>query len=144
MKNPAIPLLEAYATALHETITVSGLAFPYYTGAPEGTDLNYILLSDVTSTPDDDKQTLSYSVDVLIEVVTNNKGGSSSQVKAANVIDGIFNIIITKGGGFVSLLPDWNLNKSRLLSSTVFPVQKTESETVSRHAIIINHFIEEL
>lgn len=143
MKDPATPLLEVYATALHETITVSGFAFPFYTVVPEGTDLNYILLADIDVTPDDDKQTLSYSADVALMVVTSNKGSSGSHVKASAVIDQIFNIIITKGDGFTSIA-DWNLNRSRLVSRNVLPVEKTESETIIRHLIQINHFIEEL
>jgi len=144
MKSPAIPLLEAYATALHETITVSSVPIPYYIAPPEGTGLNYIILRDLNAVPDDDKQTLSYSVDILLEVITSNKGGNSSPVNAAEIIDGIFNIIITKGAGFVSLEPDWNLNKSRLVSQTMLPPERTESETIVRNAILINHFIEEL
>jgi hypothetical protein len=144
MKSPAIPLLEAYATALNNTISVSGSAIPYYIAPPEGTTIDYIILRDLNATPDDDKQTLSYSVDVLLEVITSNKGGNSSPVKATEIIDGIFNIIITKGAGFTSLAPDWNLNRSRLISQTVLPPERTESETINRHAILINHFIEEL
>jgi hypothetical protein len=143
MKSPAIPLLEAYATLLHETITVGGFDFPYYTSAPEGTDLNYILLRDYSAVPDDDKQTLSYSVDMLLEVVTSNKGGGLTQTTPAEVIDGIFNIILVKGGGF-DIGNEWDMSRSRLVSQTIIPIDNTQSEVVSRHAILINHFIEEL
>jgi hypothetical protein len=138
MKDTTYPLRKAYYSL------ISGLGYDCYdTKVPNNVNKPYIILGTQTSVEESTKNTFNYRCSITLDIYSGFTDFYSSRKGLDTIVNNILTALITSPGNCSFTLTDFDIFGTKKVIDNDFDPIVTDTQTIFRKVIIIEHLLKQ-